>query len=164
MNYIKLFQKPDGPLTQQDIQRLSLNNQAALTRLENQYNADDIEQKRIAEARAKNPTSEIVRYESVDKNGNKILKTASGHSGALEGVSLIKEFTPLGDLEQAGYTINSATNGDYTTAGILAGMTLLPNWIEKPLKGIGSKITKWFKPKEIQIPRQRDNKRSLDIW
>ena len=53
MDYIKLFQEPDSPLTQQDIQRLSLNNQAAIARLENQYNVDDIEQKRIAEAKLK---------------------------------------------------------------------------------------------------------------
>lgn len=154
MDYIKLFQEPDQPLTKQDIQRLSFNNQAAITRLENQYNVDDIEKKRIAEALVKNPTSEIVRYEWVDDDGNKIIKTAPGYSGALEGVSLIKELTPLGDLEQARYAINSASDGDYTTAGVMAGMALLPNWLEKPLKSVGSKVMRWFKPKEIQIPRQ----------
>lgn len=83
MNYIKLFQEPDQSLTKQDIQKLSFNNQAAITRLENQYNVDDIKHKRIAEAQAKNPTSEIVRYEWVDDDGNKITKTTSGRSGAL---------------------------------------------------------------------------------
>lgn len=154
MDYIKLFQEPDQPLTKQDIQRLSFNNQAAITRLENQYNVDDIEQKRIAEARVKNPTSEIVRYEWVDGNGHKTIKTVPGYSGALEGVSLVKELTPLGDLEQAGYAINSASDGDYTTAGVMAGMALLPNWLERPLTSVGSKVMRWFKPKEIQIPRQ----------
>lgn len=101
MNYIKLFQEPNQPLTKQDTQRLSFNNNAAITRLENQYNVDDIEKKRIAEALVKNPTSEIVRYEWINDDGNKIIKTATGHSGSLDGVSLIKEFTPLGDLEQA---------------------------------------------------------------
>ena len=149
MNYIKLFQEPDQPLIKQDIQRLSFNNQAAITRLENQYNVNDIEQKRIAEARAKNPTSETVRYEWVDDNGNKIIKTASGHSGALKGISLIKEFTPLGDIELIGQSINSAGSGNYATAGLLAGMALLPNWLEKPLKQIG-KGFKWFKPNNVQ--------------
>ena len=79
------------------------------------------------------------------------MKTAPSNSGALEGVSLIKEFTPLGDLEQAGHAVNSAIDGDYTTAGILAGMALLPNWLEKPLKGFGNKAMRWFKPKSQNL-------------
>lgn len=49
----------------------------------------------------------------------------------------ILEYTPvIGDALDAANIINDASNKNYLSAGIGAGMFLLPNIIEKPLKGL----------------------------
>ena len=58
------------------------------------------------------------------------------------------EYTPfVGDGIDAANTIASINEGDYSKAAVLAGLALLPNAIEKPLKGakkIGRSITHAF--------------------
>lgn len=55
----------------------------------------------------------------------------------------ILEYTPvIGDALDAGNIINDTTNKNYLSAGIGAGMFLLPNIIEKPLKKLIKPIVK----------------------
>ena len=56
----------------------------------------------------------------------------------------ILEYTPvIGDALDAAHITNDVSNKNYLAAGIGAGMFLLPNIVEKPLKKVVKPISKW---------------------
>ena len=61
------------------------------------------------------------------------------------GKEILSATTPLGDIESAKDIYQDARSGNYGQAALGAGLLLLPNFIEKPLKAlkrVGKKVVK----------------------
>ena len=76
----------------------------------------------------------------VNVHAQKDYNSAFDYSGANEVMGTIADFTPVvGDIKQGLEAANDLRKGNYKEAAIGAGLLLLPNVLEKPLKYAGKK-------------------------
>lgn len=79
-------------------------------------------------------TGEVI-LPDVNIYAQKNYNSAFDYNGANEVMGTIADFTPVvGDVKQGLEAINDLRKGDYAQAALGAGLLLLPNILEKPLK------------------------------
>ena len=138
-------------------------NKKALTNVYNQIAKGQSEQlKNGGIIKYQNPSSGIKYMGGYDKRGNMVLPVTNENgmnnvtlpevtvtprninlAGAVDrgrrvagniGKEILSATTPLGDIESAKDIYQDTTSGNYGQAALGAGLLLLPNFIEKPLK------------------------------
>lgn len=84
------------------------------------------------------------------------------------GKEILSATTPLGDIESAKDIYQDARSGNYGQAALGAGLLLLPNFIEKPLKAlkrVGKKVVKAsnkYPAKNLEVNLNPDRSWNMD--
>lgn len=84
------------------------------------------------------------------------------------GKEILSATTPLGDIESAKDIYQDAKSGNYGQAALGAGLLLLPNFIEKPLKAlkrVGKKVVKAankYPAKNLEVNLNPDRSWNMD--
>lgn len=84
------------------------------------------------------------------------------------GKEILSATTPLGDIESAKDIYQDARSGNYGQATLGAGLLLLPNFIEKPLKAlkrVGRKVVKAankYPAKNLEVNLNPDRSWNMD--
>jgi hypothetical protein len=88
----------------------------------------------------------------VNVYAQKDYNSAFDYSGANEVMGTIADFTPVvGDVKQGLEAANDLRKGNYKEAAIGAGLLLLPNVLEKPLKYAGKKALNFLLNKAPEV-------------
>jgi hypothetical protein len=88
----------------------------------------------------------------VNVYAQKDYNSAFDYSGANEVMGTIADFTPVvGDVKQGLEAANDLRKGNYKEAAIGAGLLLLPNVLEKPLKYAGKKTLNFLLDKAPDV-------------
>lgn len=144
----------------------------------------------------KNPARPIKYMGGYDKRGNMVLPVTNENgmnnvtlpevtvtprninlAGAVDrgrrtvgnmGKEILSATTPLGDIESAKDIYQDARSGNYGQAALGAGLLLLPNFIEKPLKAlkrVGKKVVKAsnkYPAKNLEVNLNPDRSWNMD--